>query len=594
MPASPGVYLMKDAKGTIIYVGKASSLHNRVSSYFSSRHRLEPRIQQLVARIADIEFYITASEEEALVLELNLIKRHSPHYNVLLKDDKTFPYIKIDTKEEWPRVQIVRRLEGDGSHYFGPFASAKSIRRALKVVKGIFPFRPCSKDISRPLSRPCLEYDLHNCPAPCTGYISREEYASIIKQLILFLEGKQEAVLKQLQEDMKQAAANLEYEKAGLLRDRINAVKEVMHWQKMATTVRGEQDIAAFAREGDQAYVQVFFIRGSKLIGREGFTLQGTRDVSEKQVMTDFVQQFYNSASYIPPLILLQYPVEDKKVIESWLSSRRGGKVRIAVPNRGNKKQMVDLVAENARKGMQQLRIKQLSSAATLESALQEIQEELKLPNLPARMECYDISNIQGKDAVGSMVVFEDGKPKKSAYRRFKINTVPSANDYAMLQEVIRRRFGRHSGNPSGNWAIMPDLMLIDGGKGQLNSVLGEMKGIGVENLPVAGIAKEREEIFLPHRSQPVLLPPTSPGLQLLQRLRDEAHRFAIGYHHRLHTRQSMASALDSVPGIGPRRKRSLLKRFGSVAAIREASPEELAAAEGMSESLARKIKEYL
>jgi len=594
MPANPGVYLMKDTRGSIIYVGKAANLRHRVSSYFSRSHRLEPRIQRMVGRIADIEFYITASEEEALVLELNLIKRHSPHYNVRLKDDKSFPYLKIDTSEDWPRVQIVRRLEGNGGRYFGPFASAKSIRRALRVVKGIFPFRPCSRDISRPLSRPCLEYDLHNCPAPCTGYISREEYASVIKQLILFLEGRQEAVVKQLEGEMKQAAANLEYEKAGLLRDRIQAVKEVVRWQKMATTVHGEQDVIAFAREGDQAFVQVFFIRGGKLIGREGFTLQGTRDVSEKQVMTNFVQQFYNSASYVPPLVLLQHPVEDKKVIESWLTARRGGKARLMLPKKGNRKQLVDTVTENARNGIQQLRIKQLFSAAALKTALEEIQKELNLPRLPARIEGYDISNIQGRDAVGSMVVFEDGKPKKSAYRRFRIKSVPSADDYAMLQEVIRRRFGRRNGTASDNWAVMPDLMLIDGGKGQLSSVLAEMESIGIEDIPVAGIAKEREEIFLPHRRQPVLLPPTSPGLQLLQRLRDEAHRFAIGYHHRLHTRRSIASALDAVPGIGPRRRHSLLKQFGSVAAIKEASLEELTSAAGMNKNLARRIKEYL
>ena len=597
MPASPGVYLMKDAQGSILYVGKAANLRHRVRSYFSLAGNPDPKTGQMIARIADIDFFITASEEEALVLELNLIKRHSPYYNVRLKDDKNFPYLRIDTSEDWPRLQITRHLEGNGGRYFGPFASAKSIRRALKVVKDIFPFRPCSKNLSRPLSRPCLEYDLLNCSAPCTGAITREEYAQIIKQLILFLEGKQEKVIKQLEGDMKQASETLDYEKAARLRDRIQAVKEVVKWQKMATIVRGEQDAIAFYRDKDQTYAQVFFIRGGKLIGREGFTLQGTRSVDDRQIMTGFVKQFYNSASYIPPLILLQHPVEDKAVIESWLAGKRGSKTRIRVPSRGAKKQLVDIVAENAARGLQQLKIKQLSSPAKLEAALEEIKRNLDLPRSPSRMEGYDISNIQGSAAVGSMVVFDKGKPETTHYRRFRIKTVPAFDDYAMLREVIRRRFGRFKGDtPSDadSWAVLPDLILIDGGRGQLNSVLETMDEMGVKSIPVASIAKENEQIFTPNRARPITLPHTSPGLQLLQRLRDEAHRFAISYHRHIRKRQSLTSALDSIPGIGPRRKRNLLRQFGSVSVIKEATLEELAATDGLNLNIARRIKEYL
>lgn len=597
MPASPGVYLMKDAQGSILYVGKAANLRHRVRSYFSLAGNPDPKTGRMIARIADIDFFITASEEEALVLELNLIKRHSPYYNVRLKDDKNFPYLRIDTSEDWPRLQITRHLEGNGGRYFGPFASAKSIRRALKVVKDIFPFRPCSKNLSRPLSRPCLEYDLLNCSAPCTGAITREEYAQIIKQLILFLEGKQEKVIKQLEGDMKQASETLDYEKAARLRDRIHAVKEVVKWQKMATIVRGEQDAIAFYRDKDQTYAQVFFIRGGKLIGREGFTLQGTRSVDDRQIMTGFVKQFYNSASYIPPLILLQHPVEDKAVIESWLAGKRGSKTRIRVPSRGAKKQLVDIVAENAARGLQQLKIKQLSSPAKLEAALEEIKRNLDLPRSPSRMEGYDISNIQGSAAVGSMVVFDKGKPETTHYRRFRIKTVPAFDDYAMLREVIRRRFGRFKGDtPSDadSWAVLPDLILIDGGRGQLNSVLETMDEMGVKSIPVASIAKENEQIFTPNRARPITLPHTSPGLQLLQRLRDEAHRFAISYHRHIRKRQSLTSALDSIPGIGPRRKRNLLRQFGSVSVIKEATLEELAATDGLNLNIARRIKEYL
>ncbi len=593
LPTSPGVYLFKDAEGSILYVGKAANLRHRVSSYFGTGQKLTPKIKRMVSKIADLEYFVTSSEQEALILELNLIKRHHPSFNVRLKDDKTFPYLKIDLGEDWPRVHITRRLEENGGRYFGPFASAKSIRQTLKLIKGIFPFRSCTRDITGTDTRACLEYDIGHCLAPCLGVVSRQEYAEVIKQVILFLEGKQERVVKNLKKQMNQAAEALDFEKAARLRDQIQAVEQVVEGQQIATKVKGEQDVIAFEGDKDQAYVQVFFIRNGKLIGRESFLLRGTRYEQPSQIMTSFIQQFYASSPHIPPLLLLQHTVEDMAVLQDWLQSRRGGRVSIEVPRRGNKKQLVSIVAENARQGLEQLRIKQLASPKTLSAALEEIKRELHLPQLPSRIEGYDISDIQGKAAVGSMVVFEEGKPKPAHYRRFKIKAVSGIDDYAMLDEVLKRRFKR-AGVASDSWAIMPDLVLIDGGKGQLNAVRKAMEEMGAGSVPTASLAKENEEIFIPKKSEPIILARSSPGLQLLQRLRDEAHRFALGYHQRVRKREAFASVLDTVPGIGPKRKRALIRQFGSVRAIREAPIEELATARGMTRKLAKKIKEYL
>jgi len=593
LPESPGVYLMKDAEGTILYVGKAASLRHRVRSYFGAGQKLSPKLQRMVARVAELDFFVTKSEQEALILELNLIKRHHPRYNVSLKDDKTFPYLKIDTGEDWPRVYITRRLEKDGGRYFGPFASARSVRQTLKVIKRLFPFRSCSKSIKGTDARPCLEYYIGGCAAPCIGTVSRPEYARVIKQVVLFLEGKQERVVKELERQMNEAAEALQFEKAALLRDQVQGIHNVIEGQRIATRVRGEQDVIAFAQERDQAYVQVFFIRHNKLTGRESFVLQGTRHEEPSQIMTSFIKQFYDSSPYVPPLLLLQHPAEDVGVIKEWLQSKRGGRVDIQVPRRGSKKELVNTVAENARQGLEQLKIKRLAAPGALDDALAEIESELKLSRPPLRMEAYDISNIQGKAAVGSMVVFEKGRPKPAHYRRFRIKTVAGANDYAMLQEVLQRRFKR-STQGSDSWAILPDLVLIDGGKGQLNAVRAIMRDVGAESVPVASLAKENEEIFLPEKAKPIVLPRNSAGLQLLQRLRDEAHRFAISYFRIMHKRQTFTSALDGIPGLGPRRKRALLRQFGSVDAIRTAPAEELATTKGITESLAKKLKEYL
>jgi len=599
LPASPGVYIMKDTEGNILYVGKAASLRHRVRSYFGIQQKLIPKLKRLVSQVHDLEFFITRSEQEALILEYNLIKRHHPRYNVRLKDDKTYPFLKISLNEEWPRVYFTRNVEENGGRYFGPFASAKSVRQTLKVLKGIFPFRSCSRNITGTDPRPCLDYYISNCLGPCIGAVNKKEYNEVIRQVILFLEGKQERVVRSLEYKMEKSAEALDFEKAALLRDQIQALGRVIEGQKIATKVRGEQDVIAFATERDRAFVQVFFIRGGKLIGRESFTLQGTSSEEPEQIMTSFIKQFYGSAPHVPPLLLLQYAMEDKAVIEDWLQSKRGSKVSIQVPSRGNKKQLVDIVAENAEQGLQQLKIKQQVVSSTTSEALNEIKKELKLPNLPSRMECYDISNIQGRASVGSMVVFEKGQPKPAHYRRFRIKTVPGIDDYAMLQEVLRRRFKRFSlrsdeAASKDSWALVPDLVLIDGGRGQLSSALVAMQETGADSIPLASLAKENEEVFLPQQPEAIRLPESSPGLQLLQRIRDEAHRFAIGYHRKLRRRDTFTSFLDGVPGIGPKRKRALLKQFNSVKAIREASVDELSAAAGISLGQARKIKEYL
>jgi excinuclease ABC subunit C len=596
LPQSPGVYLMKDAGGGIIYIGKAARLRARVRSYFGPQDSLTPKTKRLVERIRDIDFFITGTEQEALILELNLVRKHRPQYNVNLKDDKSFPYLTIDTGERWPRIYITRQLNDTG-RYFGPFADAKSVRRTLALIKEIFPLRTCAKNLKKRLPRACLEYDIGQCNAPCIDAVSQQQYAELLKQTILFLEGKQERVIRELEDKMRQAADSQDYEQAAHIRDQIQSVNKVIEGQQIATRVRGEQDVIAFAQDRDQACVQVFFIRGGKLIGRESFTLQGTSNETPLRIMSSFVEQYYNSATHIPPLVLLQHPLEDGEVIQSWLAGKRKGRVKLQVPRRGSKKELVDIVAENAGQALAQAKIKHLASPETLEAALDELQAKLSLPAAPLRMEGYDISNIQGTAASGSMIVFERGRPTPSRYRRFRIKTVAGADDCAMIAEVIRRRFRHHkeaAAPAADSWATRPDLVLIDGGKGQLTAAITAMREAGAETIPVVSLAKENEDIYLPGRARPLILPPTSPALKLLQRLRDEAHRFALGYHHKIHRRQTFASALDDIPGIGPKRKRSLIKQFGSVKAIRQASLEELSAANGMSQHLSKKIKESL
>ena len=592
LPAKPGVYLFKDSQGKVIYVGKAASLRHRVRAYFSPSTNLSPKLQRLAASISDFESIFTDSEQQALILECTLIKKYRPRYNVSLKDDKTFPYLKIDLDNDWPSVRITRRFRKDGGKYFGPFASAGSVRRTLRLIRKIFPFRSCNKAITGKDSKPCLEYHIHRCSGPCIGAVSKEDYDEIIRQVILFLEGKQELVVRELKHKMEKASQQLQFEKAALLRDQIQATEAVIQGQKIAVTVMGEQDVIALAQAKDLAYVEIFFIRNNRLIGRDHLLVDGIQDEEPSQIMTSFVKQYYASASSIPPVILLQYPIDEPAVIIEWLSGQRGAAVKLRVPRQGAKKQLVDTVAENARHGLELYQIKQ---SATVEPAivLQELKERLRLPSIPMRIEGYDISNIRGTLAVGSMAVFDKGMPKPAHYKRFRVKTVAGIDDYAMIQEVLRRRFRRYLADED-KWSIAPDLVLIDGGKGHLNAALEAMRGLGLGSIPAATLAKEREEIFIPGNPGPVDLPQTSVALHLLQRVRDEAHRFALGYHKRLRHKEGIASALDGIPGIGPKRKKVLIREFGSVRGIKEASIDQLAAVEGMTGKLADRVKEYL
>jgi excinuclease ABC subunit C len=592
LPAKPGVYLFKDKEGKVIYVGKAANLNSRVRSYFGAPSNLSSKIQRLVAKIQDFEFVVTNSEQEALILECNMIKKYTPRYNVRLKDNKTFPYLKIDINEDWPGVYITRRVQKDGARYFGPFASAGSVRKTLRLIKKIFPFRSCSKRIEGKDKRPCLDYYIRRCLGPCIGAVGKQEYHDVINQVILFLQGKQELILRELNAKMKAAAQQLQFERAALLRDQINAIEKVIEGQRIAITLQGEKDIIGLAQNEKQAYVELFSIRNNKLIGQDHFIMEGIQGESPGQIMTSFVKQYYASASYIPPLILLQHPVDEPVVLSEWLEQQRGGRVELQVPQRGAKKKLVNTAAENAARGLELAQAKEMK-VEVISSGLQELKNRLRLPKMPRRIECYDVSNIQGALAVGSMVVLEKGWPKPAHYRRFRIKTVAGADDYAMIQETLRRRFKR-SLTGEGTWAIIPDLVLIDGGKGQLNAALEVRQELGLDSIPMVSLAKENEEVFIPGDPQPVYIAKDSPALHILQRARDEAHRFAISYHQKLRHKEAITSALDNIPGIGPRRKKALLKKFGSIEAIKEASSEELSQTEGITLALAQKVKEEL
>ncbi|MER3421018.1 MAG: excinuclease ABC subunit C, partial [Chloroflexota bacterium] len=578
LPTKPGVYLMKNAVGEVIYVGKAANLRNRVRSYFGAPHSLEPKTRRLVEHIADFEFIVTASEQEALLLEATLVKQYQPHYNVRLKDDKHYPYLKVDLTDPWPRVYITRRVEDDGARYFGPYASSQSVRTALDLVKKLFPWRSCTKPITGTDPRPCLDYYIKRCIAPCTSYCTKEEYDAVIRQVILFLEGRTEEVVKDLTAKMHAAAECFDYERAALYRDQIEAICRVSERQQMATTRPTDMDVVGLARLDDEACVQVFFVRGTKVVGRDHFALQGVREEPDATVLASFLQQFYGSAVYIPRDILLPTRPADADLLVAWLSERRGRRVRITVPVRGERHKLVALANENARESLEMLRVKWLADTGKTQAALHELQEALGLPAPPRRIECYDNSNIQGTSAVAAMVVFIDGHPRPQEYRRFHIKTVAGPNDVASMQEVLRRRFkrAREHAEAAGDekeraWADLPDLVVVDGGRPQLNAALDALRDVGASQIPVIGLAKEHEEIYVKDVSEPLLLPRTSQGLYLLQRIRDEAHRFAITFHRQVRGKSAVQSRLDDIPGIGPARKRALLRKFGSIKAIREA-----------------------
>ena len=592
VPDRPGVYLFKNDQGKVIYVGKSAVLSHRVRSYFSSGNGLSIKNRQLVNKIHDFEFITTESEQEALILEANLIKKYHPAYNVSLKDDKGFPYLKIDLDSTFPTIRVTRRFQNDGSKYFGPFASAGSVRKTLKLIQKIFPFRPCTKTITGKETKPCLNYHIHRCLGPCIGAVNKTEYDQVIKQVMLFLEGKQETIVRELKKKMLQASQQQQYEKAALIRDQINAINDVMEGQKISLSVKGEQDVIAFATANDLAYVEIFFIRNNKLTGHDNLLLNGVTDEEPASIMTSFIKQYYSSALYVPPLIVLQYPVDEPEIIVQWLKDLRKSPVKLLVPHRGTKKQLLDIVSENARQGLD-LYLSKKSVTVDYSIVQEELKELLHIPSKPVRIEGYDISNIRGTYAVGSMVVFENGMPKPSYYRRFKINSIAGIDDYAMMKEILKRRF-RNFNDKEGTWAVKPDLLLIDGGKGHLNSALEVINQLNLDSIAVASIAKEHEDIFIPGNAIPVAFPDNSGAHRLLQHVRNESHRFALRYHQKIRSKKSTRSVLDDIPGIGPKRRKMLLQEFSSITNIKEATREQLMSVNGITAHLADLLKESL
>jgi excinuclease ABC subunit C len=604
LPTKPGVYLMKDANGTVLYVGKAISLRARVRSYFHASAEENPKVQRLVANIADIDFIVTASELEALILESNLIKRHKPKYNVRLKDDKRYPYIKITWQEDYPKILIVRRMEQDGARYFGPFTASWAVQQTLQTLRRVFPYLTCNRVITGQDERACLYLDIGLCLGPCIGAASKEEYRAMIDGLCRFLEGKSDEIVADLERKMQAAADGWDFEQAAAYRDQLVAIQRVIERQKIVSAAMADQDVVAFARADGDACVQVFFIRHGRLIGREYFVLDGTAEETDTEIVASFVKQFYDEAAYVPPEILLPHEIDEALVVQEWLRSRRGNKVVLKVPRRGQKRDLVEMAAENAAETLSHLRAQWLTDEGKQATALAELQEHLSLESPPNRIECYDISTTQGTATTGSMVVFVKGVPRKSDYRRFKIRTVEGTDDFASMKEMLLRRFRRAAdaclkaeaelapGSKQSSWDLIPDLLVVDGGKGQLNVALEVLDEYGLrDQVPAVGLAKREEEVFLPGRSEAVILPRTSDGLYLMQRIRDEAHRFAITYHRQVRGKQTIVSVLDEVPSIGPKRRSALLKHFGSVEAIRAASVEELAAVPGMTRKAAEQVK---
>ncbi len=608
-PAGPGVYLMRDGAGGVLYVGKAASLRNRLRSYFASQSGLEPKIRKMVAQVADFDFIVTETDSEAVILECNLIKQHKPPYNARLKDDKSYPFIKIDYSEDFPQVYVTRRVTKDGSRYFGPFASAYSVRRTLALLKKLFPYRSCTKTITGNDPRPCLDYHIHRCIGPCIGAVDKRQYADVIDQVVMFLEGKADRVARGIGSRMYEAAEALEFERAAALRDQLRAIERVNEGQKVLHLTNENMDVLAVAPGLAEAMVEVFFVRQGKLVGRDQFVMAGTAEDDPREILGAFVGQFYDANPYVPPRILLQHPLEDADAIQKWLEHKRGGRVVLHVPQRGEKRRLVQMVSENAAQGLEQLKVKRANDG-DLPNAMEELQEALSLPRPPHRIECYDISNIQGSNPVGSMVTFEDGRPKKSDYRRFKIKSVDGVDDYSMMREVLTRRFRRlakskDSADAAGEsaaapteaqsaWRSPPDLVLIDGGRGHLGAALQVFLELGIDGIPLSSLAKENEELFVPQTPEPIVLPRTSQALFLVQRLRDEAHRFAVTFHRQRRSKRATASVIDDVSGIGPKRRRLLLRRFGSVTGIREAPLDDIAAVPGMTMKLAQRLKEYL
>jgi excinuclease ABC subunit C len=605
LPDKPGCYLMKNAEGTIIYVGKAISLKNRVRSYFHADSSHDQKTRRLVREITHIEWILVGSELEALILEMNLIKKHRPRYNIRLKDDKRYPYIKIHWNEPFPKVTVTRLMQEDGARYFGPYTSAWAVYQTLDVLRHVFPFLTCDRDITGQDKRACIYYDIKLCIAPCIGAVNQQQYRQMISDLQEFLNGHSEPIVQRIESEMEKAAGEMRFEKAAALRDQLTAMHSIVERQKVVFSADyKDSDVIAMARADNEACVQIFFIRGGKLIGREYFILEGTEDTADNEIMAEFIKQFYTEAALVPQQVLLPQQVEEAQIISQWLHTRRGGeKTEMIVPRRGQPHELVKMAAENAAETLKALRSQWQADTHKQEQALAELQSALQLPCPPNRIECYDISHTQGVATVGSMVVFTRGVPDKKLYRRFNIeSTMGVPDDFASMEEILTRRFRRWNAaretsaapgsRPDESFAILPDLVIVDGGKGQLSRATVVLRNFDLfEKVPVVGLAKQEEEIFFPNKPDSLLLPRHSQGLYLVQRIRDEAHRFAITSHRARRVKQGMASLLDSIPGIGPARRKSLLKYFGSVDKIREASVVELTAVPGINQALAESIK---
>jgi excinuclease ABC subunit C len=605
LPGKPGCYLMKDSNGQVIYVGKAVNLRARVRSYFHTNGDIDDKTRRLVRNIADIEWIVVGSELEALILEMNLIKKHRPRFNIRLKDDKRYPYIKVHWKDPYPKVTVTRLMANDGSRYYGPYTSVWAVHQTLDVLRRIFPYLTCDRVITGNDPRACLYFDIKLCTAPCIGAINQDDYRQLIDDLCKFLEGKTDKIIARLRAEMDQAAEELRFETAAARRDQIGAIDRVVERQKVITNEQKDSDVIAVARANGEACVQIFFIRGGKLMGREYFILEGTEEAGDGEVIEQFLKQFYSEAAMVPSEVLLPQEIEEVKLIQHWLKARRGDKkVEVKVPRRGTNQELVKMATENAVETLRALRAQWEADTNRQTEALTELQNALELPAPPNRIECYDISNTQGTAAVGSMVVFEQGVPARRLYRRFNIQSVCGPDDFASMEEVLTRRFKRWQAGQEQkevgqkrdeSFAVLPDLLIVDGGKGQLSRAVTVLKDHGLyERIPVAGLAKQQEELFLPERELSLRLPRNSQGLYLLQRIRDEAHRFAITAHRKRRTKQGMASRLDAIPGVGPARRKLLLEHFGSIDRIQAATVEELAKLPGINEAVARAIISHL
>jgi len=587
--------MMKDSRGHIIYIGKAVSLWNRVNSYFQKGPKGE-KTEIMVRQIADIETIVTHTELEALVLESNLIKKHHPRYNIILRDDKNYPYLRFDIKSEYPRLEVVRRLKKDGATYYGPYVPAGGMWETLALIRRTFPLASCRKELGKKPERACVQFQIGRCLGPCTGEVDKAAYSDVVSQVRFFLEGKNRDLLDMLKRRMEEASAKMEYERAAELRDRIAKIGGAFEKQKVISPGFENQDVVGFASEAGRADIQVLFIRNGMMLGRKDFYLDDVRGLADEDILADFLHQFYAKEMIIPAEVLLPTDVPDREVFENWLTERRrNGKVDVQVPQRGRKRELVQMASDNAAQALREHTLSRRSK----EKILMRLQEEVGLTNMPRRIEAFDISQIQGTEAVASMVSFENNLPDKRHYKRFKIKTVSGQDDFASMAEVIRRRYTR-----AKEEGLLPDLILIDGGKGQLNAALDVLKELGIDKPDVIGLAKARsgdegaerefERVFLPGVEEPVILDPTSATTHLVARVRDEAHRFAITYHRRLREKRAVHSELDDIPGIGETRKRALLRHFGSVEKIKVATVEELATVAGMTRKAAEEIVSWM